>query len=75
MFTKCFEEGRAVADEPSAHGSDSTKGEIKTFLRFAPTTQTIQSCFNLLFEVELGQQLERWQQDMQQLVDQRLQER
>ena len=69
MFTKCFEEGRAVADEPSAHGSDSTKGEIKT------TTQTIKSCFTLLFEVELGQQLERWQQDMQLLVDQRLQER
>ena len=28
-----------------------------------------------MFQVELGQQLERWQQDMQQLVDQRLQER
>ena len=27
VFTKCFEEGRAVADEPSAHGSDSTKGK------------------------------------------------
>ena len=26
MFTKCFEEGRATADKPSAHGSDSTKG-------------------------------------------------
>ena len=75
MLTKCFEEGRAVADESSAHGSDSTKGEIKTTLRFTPTTQTIKSCFTLLFEVELGQQLERWQQDMQQLVDQRLQER
>ena len=27
MFTKCFEEGRAATDKPSAPGSDSTKGK------------------------------------------------
>ena len=32
MFTKCFEEGRAVADQPPADGGDSTKGEQSTAL-------------------------------------------
>ena len=32
MFTKCFEEGRAAADQPPADGGDSTKGEQSSAL-------------------------------------------